>query len=286
MTIDRAVGAFIGAACGDALGAQVEFRARGCFKTPKRMVKGGTYNLPAGCWTDDTAMALALADSLLHDDKLDEQDVMKRWLSWLDKGEYIPTGHCFDVGQRTSAALRAWKRKKPISTRTYENGNGALMRVSPVGLIHTYRDEEAYRVGRSQGLLTHGPLAASAAGAYAVAVSAAIRGKPFNDIEEYILMTVPEMRDHRQLSLDDVESGGHYLDTLEASMWCIRNTDNFADAVILAVSLGNDTDTTACVTGSLAGALYGKDAIPLIWTRKLNWYKRLEDTARKLYQHG
>ena len=153
---DRALGAFLGLAVGDAVGTTLEFEARDRRPPLTDMVGGGPFRLPAGGWTDDTSMALALADSLAECGDLVADDVMRRWVRWWREGAYSPTGTCCDIGNQTRAALAAFDRDGSLPGPTDSAGNGAIMRLAPVVLFALDRGPgEAARLAAIQARLTH-----------------------------------------------------------------------------------------------------------------------------------
>ena len=138
--IERARGAMLGLAVGDALGSTLEFGPRTASVTNyhREMTGGGPFGLEPGQWTDDTAMAFALAKSLSLRNGFDPHDVMTRFVAWYRKGEYSCTGSCFDIGGTTRQALERFERTgNPFAGSTDENtaGNGSLMRLAPVALF-------------------------------------------------------------------------------------------------------------------------------------------------------
>ncbi len=167
---DRAIGALLGLAVGDAVGTTLEFKGRDTRPLLTDMVGGGPFNLKPGEWTDDTSMALALADSLMQAPDLDPSDLMQRFVQWRDNGAYSCTGRCFDIGITVSGALQRWKRSgEPLAGSTDPNtaGNGSLMRLAPVAILH-WRDREKLRqLAALQSRTTHGaPEAVSACVGY------------------------------------------------------------------------------------------------------------------------
>ncbi|GAA5053584.1 hypothetical protein GCM10023208_15690 [Erythrobacter westpacificensis] len=290
---DRAVGALVGLAVGDALGTTLEFSARDTRPQVTDIVGGGPFRLKAGQWTDDTAMALALAASLDACGGLDEQDLMERFASWRDTGEYSVTGTCFDIGNTVAGALRRFKATgDPVagSTDPMSAGNGSLMRLAPVAIRYWRDPERRADVAARQSLTTHGaPEAIAACVAYADLVAEAISGEPRDEVLH------PRDHDHagkvasimagswRGKPRDAIRGSGYVAHSLEASLWCIGRTGTFADAVILAANLGEDADTTAAITGQLAGAIYGLSAIPASWLDKLAWRERIEQQAGQLF---
>lgn len=293
---DRAIGAMLGLAAGDALGTTLEFRRRDSSPPLTDMIGGGPFGLEPGQWTDDTSMALALMDSLLAKGCLDEADLMERFVRWHEEGENSSTGTCFDIGMTTRQALSRWKETgDPRSGATAPNtaGNGSLMRLAPVAVRYWWNHEMLEGVAARQSLTTHGaPEAVDACIAYAETLADAIAGRPCIDVlrdrmKPYAGAIVKIMagswrRKHR----DQIESSGYVAHSLEASLWCVARTASFEEAVLLAANLGDDADTTAAITGQLAGALYGLNAIPRHWRDKIAWGPRIVDMAGALFDAG
>ena len=155
---DRALGAFVGLAIGDALGAPVEFCRRDTFEPVTGMRAGGYFKLPAGAWTDDTAMALCLAESLIGHPELDQKDLLDRFCLWADKGVNTSTGVCVGIGQNTLRVLGNYHRKGELfapETRQKSDGNGAIMRLAPVAARHLRAPLEAKRIAAQQSRATH-----------------------------------------------------------------------------------------------------------------------------------
>ncbi|TCZ54239.1 ADP-ribosylglycohydrolase family protein [Roseicella aquatilis] len=273
---DRAVGALLGLAVGDAVGTTLEFRPRDSDPPLTDMVGGGPFRMPPGGWTDDTSMALGLADSLVALGRFDGGDIMRRWLRWMEQGAYSHTGTCFDNGHQTATALRRFARDGSLPPPTEAAGNGAIMRLAPVVLFALREAPERRRLiaadlaGR-QARLTHNSNAAAAtaetmagllhdllhgAGAEALGAVAVERGL--------------------------VRSGGYVRDTWDAARWAVASTGSFREAVLAAANLGEDADTTAAVAGQIAGALYGCAGIPAGWLERLLWRREIETLGRLL----
>lgn len=293
---NRARGALLGLAVGDALGTTLEFKSRDSYSPLTDIVGGGPFGLEAGQWTDDTAMALALADSLANCDAFDPGDLMRRFVAWRRDGEYSCTGTCFDIGITTSAALSRFERTgDPFagSIDPQTAGNGSLMRLAPVA-IRYWRDRDTLRqVAIDQSRNTHGaPEAVSACAAYAGMVADAIAGVAREEVlspltEGYAGGIANILRGSwRGKARNSVRSGGYVVESLEAALWAIGRTSDFRAAVLTAANLGDDADTTAAIAGQLAGALYGAEAIPAEWLAKLAWRERIEKLAAKLFDRG
>ena len=289
---DQATGALLGLAVGDAVGTTLEFKHRGSYPLLTDMIGGGPFRLEAGQWTDDTSMALALADSLLANDPFDPEDLMRRFVSWRDEGEYSCTGTCFDIGNTVSSALRRWTQTgDPIAGSADPDtaGNGSLMRLAPVAIRYWQQPEKMGQVAALQSQTTHGAAeAVSACTAYAELIADAISGKSRSEV-----MT-PRRGDYahgvsnilggswRGKHRDQVQSSGFVLHSFEAALWSIGRTGDFRSAILTAANLGGDADTTAAIAGQLAGALYGASGIPDEWLEKLAWKEQIEQKAGEL----
>jgi len=291
--VDRAVGALLGLAVGDAVGTTLEFSSRDTQPPLTDMVGGGPFQLKPGQWTDDTSMALALAYSLLRGGGFDPHDCMARFVNWYRWGDNSCTGECFDIGATTAEALQRFERSgDPFagSTSPLSAGNGSLMRLSPVAIWGVGRtDDEIMEVARQQSRLTHGAdECVDACVGFALLTVQAIRGAPRDEL----LATNPLAGEGRvadvlggswrDKSRDQISSSGYVVHSLEAALWCVANSDSFEQAVLLAANLGDDADTVAAITGQLAGAVYGASGIPEHWRERLAWRDEIEDLAGRL----
>ena len=283
---DRAVGALLGLAAGDAVGAAIEFSPKPRFAVLDDMAAGGPHGLARGQWTDDTAMALALADSLAAAPNLNPADLMQRFLDWRDTGAYSCTGTCFDIGNATRAALERFRRTgEPLagSADPAAAGNGALMRLAPVAIRH-WRDREALQAAAAlQTRTTHGsPATLANSAVFADLLADTIAGASLPE-----LLASPAAQriegGWRGLHRDAVEGSGWVVRSLQAAVWAVSRTTNFRSAVLLAANLGDDADTTAAIAGQLAGAIYGAAGIPSEWLAALAWHGRLEGAAASLF---
>lgn len=291
LLIDRALGSFLGLAVGDALGTTLEFSARDSTPHHTEMLGGGPFKLKPGEWTDDTAMALALADSLLACGRLNARDLMKRFVRWWDHGDYSCTGRCFDIGLTTSEALETFLMTgNPYAGSTEEDtaGNGSLMRVAPLALFTMRDPAKAVALAREQSRTTHGAeLAVEACAFFTDLLLRAFNAGdktslgpcdwPGPPIIQAVARGSWKGKDRRS-----IVSSGYVVATLEAALWCIDQTNSFEEALVLAVNLADDADTVGAVTGQLAGAIYGASSIPERWLRPLAWRDRLEATGLRL----
>ena len=286
---DRALGALLGLAVGDAVGTTLEFQPRDKQKRLKDMVGGGPFGLSAGDWTDDTTMALALAESLAATETLDCKDLMDRFVRWWRDGEYSCTGSCFDIGITTSKALSRYERTgDPLagSTDPHSAGNGSLMRLAPVALRYWSDREQLAFCAAEQSRTTHAAEeAVDACRAFAELLADAIAGSPRADLlSPRRFDGAPSVSrilkgSWRGRQRDTIRSSGYVVDTLEAALWSVARTSDFRNAVLLAANLADDADTVAAVTGQLAGALYGLSGIPDSWLDRLAWKDRLLDVG-------
>ena len=289
---DRAVGALLGLAVGDAVGTTLEFKQRDSYEPLTDMVGGGPFRLKAGQWTDDTALALALADSLQDQDDLDERDLLRRFVEWHEQGTYSCTGTCFDIGTTTSRALSHWKKtshRHSGSTDPDLAGNGSLMRLAPVAIRFWHDLAKLRDVAARQSKTTHAaPDAVDACVAFADLLADAIAGKPRSDVlksrsENYTAKIGGIMQGSwRGKARPDIQASGYVAHTLEAALWSVGRTSDYRSAVLLAANLGDDADTTAAVAGQLAGALYGASGIPEEWVGRVAWRDRIIEMASGL----
>ena len=294
---DRARGCLLGLAVGDALGTTLEFRSRDSYDHITDMIGGGPFDLDAGTWTDDTSMALALGEALLASAAkgsiFEPAEAQKRFVEWWRNGSYSPTGDCFDIGITTRQALSRFEQTgDPISGSAdpFSAGNGSLMRLAPVAIWGTRADPSVMtRVARRQSMTTHAAEAClDACDAYSLILRAAILGADFDGALTHARGDYgPEIGpiiagSWRGKQRDQISSSGFVAHSLEAALWCLDNTDNFDEAVLLAANLGDDADTTAAITGQLAGALYGSSFIRPSWLEKLAWREEIEGLARNL----
>ncbi|MCJ2122083.1 ADP-ribosylglycohydrolase family protein [Methylobacterium sp. J-077] len=293
---DRAIGAFIGLAVGDAIGTTLEFETRDTKPAVYDMVGGGPFDLLPGQWTDDTSMALCLADSLIAYDRLNEHDLMERFCRWYNAGENSSTGTCFDIGITTRNALEAFRRTgNPVAGPTDDRtgGNGSIMRLAPCAIRYWNELERLRDVSRRQSYTTHGATeAVDACEALATVLASLIEGKPLTDVlsASYGPFCPGVQRimngSYRGRARNEIGSSGYVIHTLEAALWAISETTTFSDAVLLAVNLGDDADTVGAVTGQIAGAAYGLTGIPQKWINRLVWNECLINKAEILINHS
>lgn len=304
-TTDRQRGALFGLAIGDALGAAIEFAPPGTFEPVTGYRGGGPHGLASGEWTDDTSMALALADSLAKAG-WDLADQVRRYLAWWRAGEYSVTGECFDIGTTTRAALARFRvhgdplRSGDPSPRA--SGNGSIMRLAPVPIRYLthYPDDigELSRLAAESSLPTHAsPACLSACRYLALVLCGLMRGEARAEVLASDWPPLEWLRAAAPLdpAVDEVARGsfrtkkppeivgsGYVVQTLEAALWAFHHGSDFRTAVLAAVNLGDDADTTGAVCGQLAGACWGESGIPGELLESLAQRHRLESALAGL----
>lgn len=288
--IEKIKGALFGLAVGDALGMPVEFRQREELKIrPVNTMRGnGTWNQPAGTWSDDSSLTFCLAESLTKG--YDLNDIAQNFINWMQHGYWGAHHKVFDIGGTTRFSIgRLTKGTSPLlsgAAMEEDNGNGSLMRIMP--LLFFIKDlpiDERYARIKEVSAITHAHFR-SVFSCFIYLELALHILEGLGAEEAYLKMknevlafanqqgfSKQEMERFKRILLGDIKnenesaihSSGYVLHTLEASIWCLLNTDNYASAVLKAVNLGGDTDTTGCITGGLAGLLYGYEDILTVW---------------------
>ena len=282
---DRRRGALIGLAVGDALGAAVEFKSPGSFTPVADYRSGGPHRLEAGEWTDDTSMALALADSIATAG-WDLKDQADRYVQWWKTGKYSVNGRCFDIGITTCSALGKFVSEKNVLTSgdrsEQASGNGSIMRLAPVPIRYSHfypnKIKEISRFAEESSLPTHASEQCVSACRYLATVLAAlIQGEDRGDVlspDWKLLQLLDDIKplhpliqevaqgSFRQKQPPIIQGSGWVVKSLEASLWAFHEADTFEEAVLKAVNLGDDADTTGAICGQLAGAYWGESSIP------------------------
>ena len=303
--MSKYVDSIIGHAIGDAMGVPTEFCTREeLLNNPVVEMKGfGSHPVPAGCWSDDTSMEIATIESFLEKDCFDYSDIMTKWVNWLYYADYTATEKVFDVGNSCLNAINNFRNgMKPLECAPNDinlNGNGSLMRILPVAL-YSYskklKEEEIISLTNDISSLTHSHNI-SKLGCYIYVryviylLEGLTKEEAYKNIqsldysfygEEAINCYSRILKSNiKDLPLEDIKSSGYVVDTLEASLWIIMNSNNYKDAIITSTNIGNDTDTIGAITGSMAGILYGIDNIPKSWLDKLLKKDYLIDLANK-----
>lgn len=292
--IEIVKGAIFGLVVADALGVPVEFESRKKLqKNPvDKMLGYGSHNVTKGTWSDDTSMVLCTLNSIAQKGKIDLVDNVLEFSKWAENGYMTPHGEVFDIGITTLTSLRNYWKSKNVYTcggkSDYDNGNGSLMRIIPVSLYNHFKNlskKESIRNVHEVSALTHAhERSLIACGIYDFIVSELIKSpekssvisalkkaeKYYSDYKE--IKHYKRIFDEKFIDTDSslIKSSGYVVDTLEAAIWCLLNTDSYKYCVLKAVNLGEDTDTVAAVAGGLAGILYGYDILLYLTSISLN----------------
>jgi ADP-ribosyl-[dinitrogen reductase] hydrolase len=295
--IGRYRGSLLGLACGDAVGTTVEFQPRGSFEPLTGMVGGGVFGLEPGQWTDDTSMALCLAESLVECQGLDMADQLHRYTRWWKEGYLSSTGECFDIGTTVAGALYFYERNGEVFADTNHPqmaGNGSIMRLAPVVLWYAADRSAALEHAALSSKTTHAAdEAVDCCRLMAWVLCNLLEGRGREAMLEgaAALDLVPRVAaiaggGFLGKSPAQIRGSGYCIDSLEAALWCVHHAASFEEAVLLAANLGDDADTTAAVTGQIAGALHGVDAIPAAWLQQLHLRDYIDGLAVRLHAHA
>lgn len=310
VTAAQIKGGLMGLCVGDALGVPVEFSTRADRENdPVVSMRGyGTYNQPPGTWSDDSSLTFCLAEAIAEvgvGDELPEHLGRKMGL-WLEQAYWTAHSDVFDVGKTTVIAIRKiLSGKSPLTaggSNERSNGNGSLMRILPLAFVaQSISYEELLDLAHNISSLTHRhPRSLVACGIYlsiaielldrhsfAMAYERGIRkaqefysNSIYHDELEYYEDILLGHLD--QLSVDEIESSGYVVHSLEAALWCCLRNHNYADTVLTAVNLGDDTDTVAAIAGGLAGIYYGLDNIPEDWQQQIYKSKDILELGDRL----
>ncbi|MFD2372114.1 ADP-ribosylglycohydrolase family protein [Brevibacillus sp. GCM10020057] len=299
--INRFQGSLIGLAIGDAIGTTVEFKKPGTFPKVTDMVGGGVFDLPKGCWTDDTSMALCLAESLITMKGFDPVDQMERYVKWYRSGHLSSIGECFDIGNATAEALQRFEKTgEPFcgSENPFSAGNGSIMRLAPVPLYFSHDLSEAAKWSASSSRTTHAAReCVDACRLFGVMIAAAANGLGKEELlhpntfdflweEDPLTPSIEAIYKgtYKRLQPPEIQGSGYVVKSLEAALWAFYHGKTFEEGVLLAVNLGDDADTTGAVYGQLAGAHYGLESIPSDWVELLAMKELIFDYAKRLQQ--
>lgn len=299
----RFQGALLGLATGDALGTTLEFKPPGTFTPITDLNGGGPFRLAAGQWTDDTSMALCLAESLIECKGMNLSDQMERYCRWYRNGHLSSIGYCFDIGNTTSSALLNFEQTGQAlsgSTNPYSAGNGSIMRLAPVPMLYASDMQKAVDNAALSSRTTHGAAeAVDAARYYAALLVGALNGESKDKLLAPYYGSTPDFWLNRPLSSKigaiaqgfyknmkppQIAGTGYVVKSLEAALWAFYKTNTFKKGALMAVNLGDDADTTGAVYGQIAGAYYGIEGIPADWQRKITLLPLILQYADKLLE--
>lgn len=292
----------MGLIVGDALGVPVEFKNRLTLKLKPvtDMTGHGTYNQPKGTWSDDSSMTLATLDSLKRGN-INPDNIMTKFVYWFSNAEYTPYDKIFDIGNTCRIAILEYMKTRNINNcgrkGESDNGNGSLMRILPI-CIYLYKEQQKENLIEKDiieeihkiSALTHAHIRSKiACGLYYFLVKNILNNKDkalndclnlgmkegftfyrnYLDVQELkelnLYSRIENVNIFKEIHEENIKSSGYVVDTLEAAIWCLLNTNNYKDCVLKAVNLGGDTDTVAAIAGGLAGLYYGYENIPEEW---------------------
>lgn len=298
---NRSLGALLGLAAGDALGTTLEFKPPGTFEPISDMVGGGPFGLQPGEWTDDTSMALCLAESLIEKQGFDADDQMQRYVRWYRRGHYSVKDHCFDIGNATRTSLERYEAKgDPFSGSMDPSsaGNGSIMRLAPVPMAFVNDPRRAIELAGESSKTTHGADACVNACRYlAGLIVGAIHGATKEELLSPMYTPVAGMWEEKPLYAEvahvaggsflrneppQIRGTGYVVDSLQAALWAFAKSESFEHGALLAVNLGDDADTTGAVYGQIAGAHYGASGIPAKWVERLAMRSEIVRLAGRL----
>jgi ADP-ribosylglycohydrolase len=296
-------GSLLGLAAGDALGTSVEFKPPGSFAPLTTIAGGGPFHLEPGQWTDDTSMALCLAESLAECGGFDPADQLRRYLRWWREGHLSSTGHCFDIGTTTSSGLlRFEKTGEPYAPEAgaLSAANGSIMRLAPVPLFFAADPREAIERAADSSRTTHSdPLCVDACRYMAGIIAGLLSGATKDEVlasdycpvsaywdEHPLAPPIAEIAEgsFKRRQPPAIRGGGYVVESLEAALWAFWHSTTFEDGCLAAANLGHDADTTAAVYGQIAGAHYGEHNIPPHWRDILAHRDLIEGHADRLYE--
>ena len=304
--IEKMKAGIMGFAVGDALGVPVEFLNRNLLqKNPvKDMIGYGSHRVPEGTWSDDTSLMIAAMDSIQEKNDIDFEDIMYKFTEWLKYAKYTATDELFDIGISTRKAILNFQRGEQAINcgpkGINENGNGSLMRILPFvyySKFSNFSKKERIMLIDQASSLTHGhEISRLGCQIYCdyldLLLDSVDKKEAFDLIQKidyskyYSMSSISEYRrilsgDLKSLTINEIQSSGYVVHSLDASLWCTLNNDNYEDAVVAAVNLGEDTDTIGAITGSINGIIYGKDNIPKRWMEKLRKREYLENLSEQ-----
>ncbi|HEY6482735.1 MAG TPA: ADP-ribosylglycohydrolase family protein [Steroidobacteraceae bacterium] len=273
---ERFLGSLIGLAVGDALAAPTQYQRMGTFTPVADLLGGGPFNLPRGAWSDDTAMALCLSESLLECNGFDARDQVARYARWQQEGHLSATGQCVGITASTARALAMSQWRRQVFAGSHDPKHldpEPLARIAAVVLFYFANPQAAVRYAADSARTTcQSPAVLEAARRLARALHAAISGQP----KEVILAEVPV------IAPAAAQRNGTASAALAGAFWAFRSTNSFRDAVLRAVNFGRNSDVVAAVCGQLAGAHYGVGAIPPAWRQGLLQHDLIESFADRL----
>ncbi|MGB0371984.1 MAG: ADP-ribosylglycohydrolase family protein [Opitutales bacterium] len=297
--LERFYGSILGLAVGDCLGMPWEFQSRGSFPQVTSFAKGGAHNAQWGEWSDDTSMAMCLAETLIRHQGWNAADAADRFRQWYRAGYWSAREACFDIGNATRQAIEQFEKSHdPFSSCSDEasSGNGSIMRLAPIAMTF-YKSARLFEIVAESSRLTHGSRTClDACHLMASVFRGILQGRMKSEIlsVSFLQKNGPELGyceaiapivqcDFRRKAESDIQTTGYVAHTLEAALYCWAHTNTYRDAVLMAVNLGDDTDTTAAVTGQIVGAFTGLSGIPSNWHKEIVYRRQIISVTEGIY---
>ena len=286
---DKKLGTLVGLAVGDAMGAPYEFLDKSKYTPTKEYNTGGAHNVSIGEWTDDTSMALCLAQSLIDKNGFDPIDQMDKYLKWYLEGYMCTREKCFDIGNSTVKSIIDFEVNSTYysnTTKINESGNGTIMRLAPIPMLYSF-DSDLKTYAKLSSKTTHSSFEASTcaellAGIINRCYLTMARDDKFLSKDNVLCCLEDKTFLENAKQMKETIPSGYCIDTLEVAIRGFYNFDTFIDGLLYCISLGNDTDTVGAVYGQIAGAYYGLSGIPDYYKENLMQYDKILDIANKL----
>ena len=295
---ERFHGAMLGLAVGDALAAATQYRKPATFAPVGDLLGGGPFDLPRGGWSDDTSLALCLAESLVESHGFNPRDQVERYMRWQSEGYLSATGQCVGITASTARALAMAKWRRQLFSGSHDPTQldpEVLSRVAPVVMFFFASGPDAVHYASEQARTTcQSAPAVEACRLFGAMLHTALSGQA----KEAVLSPRPDLLDAGTLRTNVgalygapavpnvTPRAGDVVEALEAALWAFRTTDNFRDGILRAANLGANSDVAAAAFGQLAGAHYGVGAIPGTWRNSLLGKDLIEGLADRLLAHA
>jgi ADP-ribosylglycohydrolase len=298
---DRFQGALLGLAVGDALAAHTQFRKPGSFQPVGDLLGGGPFDLPRGAWSDDTAMALLVAESLLKREGFDAHDQVQLFSRWQREGYGSATGQCVGISASVARALATALYRRQWLSGSHDPDQldkDPLSRIAPV-VMYFFADSAA-TIAKSvevARVTAQAPMVLDCVRLFAAMIRLALAGRDKSTVLRPPRDTWASMNVRNEVlsiyegsyarrSPPEITGGGNILQALEAALWAFHKAESFREGALLAANLGRDSDVVAAAYGQLAGAYHGVSAIPGIWRNSLMKNEVVIETADKLLTHA
>jgi ADP-ribosyl-[dinitrogen reductase] hydrolase len=298
---ERFQGSLVGLAIGDALAAHTQFRKPGTFAAVGDLLGGGPFDLPRGAWTDDTAMALLLAESLIEREGFDAHDQVHRYARWQREGYGSATGQCVGISASVARALATaqYKRQPFAGSHDPEQlDKDPLSRVAPV-VMYFFADAPTAvgRAAEAARITAQAPMVLDCVRLLAAVLYQALSGRDKAAVlrPPRELWISPSTRaevlalyegSYARKEPPEISGGGHILQALEAALWAFNRSANFREGALACANLGRDSDVVTAVYGAIAGAHHGVSAVPGIWRNSLMKQEVVIESADRLLTHA